>query len=158
VENKPAPGSDGSQVARVNDPSLQGVTNMSFRGVDPAYPDADRARVFLDDLKQLESRGTMPNLMIVHLGSDSDAALGAIVEGVSKSKFWNNTAIFALDTAGQYAGLLGAAPYMRRGVVDNTSCDQTSVLRTVELILGLRPMTMFDAAAHPLAAAFTATP
>ena len=73
---------NGAQAARVKDPSLQGVTNMKYRGTDP--------QPFLDDLKQFES-GMMPNLIMVNAGSD--AVLGRIVEAVSKSKFWPQTAI-----------------------------------------------------------------
>jgi len=49
------------------------------------------------------------------------------------------------------------SPYTKRGIVDSDMYNQTSVLRTMELILGLRPMTQFDAAAHPLTAVFAAT-
>jgi hypothetical protein len=50
------------------------------------------------------------------------------------------------------------SPYAKRHAVDSTFYNTTSVLRTIELILGLKPMTMFDVAAHPMANAFTATP
>jgi hypothetical protein len=52
--------------------------------------------------------------------------------------------------------LLAISPYTRRGIVDSTMYNQSSVMRTMELILGLRPMTHFDAAARPLTAAFGA--
>jgi phospholipase C len=50
------------------------------------------------------------------------------------------------------------SPYTRRGVVDSTLYNTTSVLRTIELILGLQPMTIFDASARPMANAFQSTP
>jgi hypothetical protein len=53
--------------------------------------------------------------------------------------------------------MLAISPYTRRGIVDSTMYNQSSVMRTMELILGLRPMTQFDAAARPLTAAFAAS-
>jgi hypothetical protein len=147
VENKPVAGADGVQVARVKEPSLQGVTNMKYRGTDP--------QAFLDDLKQFES-ASMPNLIM--LSSSSDAALGRIVEAVTKTKFWPQTAIFVINLAGPAPALLALSPYTHRGAVDPTAYDQSSVLRTIELILNLRPMTVFDFSARSLAAAFVSTP
>jgi hypothetical protein len=126
----------------------------------------------------------MPRLLIVRLGNDhtngttagklaplssfadNDHALGMLVEGVSKSRFWPKTAIFSIEDDAQNGPdhvdshrsvMLAISPYTRRGIVDSTMYNQSSVLRTVELILGLRPMTQFDAAARPLTAAFAAT-
>jgi DNA-binding beta-propeller fold protein YncE len=138
---------NGVQGGRVKDPSLQGVTNMKYRGADP--------QAFIDDLKQFES-GTMPNLLM--LRGESDAALGRIVEAVSKSKFWPQTAIFVMTPSGPSPMLLALSPYTHRGAADPTPYDQVSVLRTIELILNLRPMTVFDFSARSLAAAFVSTP
>lgn len=146
----------GAQVPRVTDPSLLGVTNLKYRGADP--------QAFLDDLKQFEAPsatpgGMMPNLIV--LRTASDAALGRIVEGVSKSRFWPQTAIFVMNPSGPKPLLLALSPYTRRGAagaLDRTPYDQVSVLRTIELILNLRPMTVFDFSARSLAAAFVSTP
>jgi DNA-binding beta-propeller fold protein YncE len=138
---------NGPQGTHVKDPSLQSVTNMKYRGTD--------AQAFLDDLKQFES-GIMPNLLTVRV--ESDAALGRIVEGVSKSKFWPQTAIFAMNPSGPTPVLLALSPYTRRTATDPTPYDQVSVLRTIELILNLRPMTVFDFSARSLAAAFVSMP
>ncbi|HEY7334378.1 MAG TPA: alkaline phosphatase family protein [Bryobacteraceae bacterium] len=181
VENKKQAGADGIQIARVSDPSLQGMVNMRFRGFDLDYPDVERARVFLDDLKGFESSGSMPRLTVMHLPNDhtngttpgklaplslfadNDYALGLIVEGISKSRFWPSTAIFVIEDDAQNGPdhvdshrsvMLAISPYTRRGIVDSTMYNQSSVLRTMELILGLRPMTHFDAAARPLTTAF----
>jgi DNA-binding beta-propeller fold protein YncE len=185
VTNKKQAGPDGIQVAHVNDPSLQGVTDMRYRGFDLSYPDVNRAHEFLRELKQFESGGDMPRLMIVRLGNDhtngatpgtltplslfadNDYALGLIVEGVSKSRFWPSTAIFVIEDDAQNGPdhvdshrsvMLALSPYTRRGIVDSTMYNQSSVMRTMELILGLRPMTTYDAAGRPLTAAFAATP
>jgi len=98
----------------------------------------------------------MPNLMMLRV--ESDAMLGRIVAAVSKSKFWPQTAIFAMDPSERKPTLLALSPYTRRGTADPTPYDQVSVLRTIELILNLRPMTVFDFSARSLAAAFVSTP
>jgi hypothetical protein len=120
---------------------------MKYRGTDP--------QPFLDDLKQFEV-GMMPNLMMLRV--ESDAALGRIVEAVSTSRFWPQTAIFAINLSGPNPPLLALSPYTHRGAADPTPYDQVSVLRTIELILNLRPMTVFDFSARSLAAAFVSTP
>jgi YVTN family beta-propeller protein len=140
---------NGVEPARVKDPSLLDVTNKKYRAADP--------QAFLDDLKQFESpSGMMPNLTVMRTASD--AALGRIVEAVSKSKFWPQTAIFVMSSSGPSPMLLALSPYTRRGAADPTPYDQVSVLRTIELILNLRPMTVFDFSARSLAAAFVSTP
>ncbi len=176
VKNKPHPGSDGVQIEEIYDPALKPITNMRYRSFDLDYPDVDRARVFLDDLKQFEASGTMPRLLIMRLGNDhtsgttpgkiaplsafadNDAALGMIVEGVSKSRFWPKTAIFVIEDDAQNGPdhvdshrsvLLALSPYTHRGIIDSTMYNQSSVLRTMELILGMRPLTHFDAGARP---------
>ena len=138
---------NGVQGGRVKDPSLQGVTNMKYRETDP--------QAFLDDLKQFES-GMMPNLLMARV--ESDAALGRMVEGISRSKLWPQTAIFVMNPSGPSPMLLALSPYTRRGTTDSTPYDQVSALRTIELILNLRPMTVFDFSARSLTAAFVSTP
>jgi phospholipase C len=185
VQNRKQPGPDGVQVEKVTDPSLAGITNMRYRGFDIDYPDVDRAKVFLEDLKQFETSGAMPRFMFVRLGNDhtdgtvagkiaplsmfadNDYALGMIVEAVSKSRFWPKTAIFVIEDDAQNGPdhvdshrsvMYAISPYTRRGIIDSSMYNVTSVLRTMELILGLRPMTQFDAASRPLTAAFASTP
>jgi hypothetical protein len=91
-----------------------------------------------------------------------------IVEGISKSKFWPQTAIFVLEDDAQNgpdhvdshrSPAYIISPYTRRpGVVDSTFYNTTSMLRTMEIILGLRPMTVFDASSRPMTSAFIDTP
>ena len=96
--------------------------------------------------------------------ADNDYAIGMVVDAVSHSKLWATTAIFAIEDDAQNgpdhvdshrAPVWVVSPYTRRGVVDSNMYNQTSVLRTMELILGLRPMTHFDAAAPAMFAAFS---
>jgi hypothetical protein len=174
---------DGTQVGSVRDPVLSRVTNRRYRGFDMAYPDVERAKVFLEDLAEFEKTGELPRLLFVRLGNDhtsgttagqiaprsavadNDYALGMIVEAVSKSRFWPHTAIFVLEDDAQNGAdhvdshrspAFVISPYARRRVVDSTMYNTTSMLRTMELILGLRPMTHFDAGARPMAPAFQA--
>jgi hypothetical protein len=185
VRNKKAAGEDGVQIEAVLDPVLAKVTNMKYRSFDTDYPDLKRAEVFLDDLKQFETANQMPALMFMRLGNDhtsytapgkiaplsavadNDYALGMIVEGVSRSKFWNNTAIFVLEDDAQNGPdhidshrsvAFIISPYTHTGALDSTMYNTTSMLRTMELILHLRPMTHFDAGARPMFNAFSRQP
>jgi phospholipase C len=90
-----------------------------------------------------------------------------IVDSVSKSKFWSKTAIFVTEDDAQNgpdhvdshrSPAFVISPYTRRGIIDSTLYTQASMLRTMELILGLRPMTHFDGGATPMTAAFGQTP
>jgi hypothetical protein len=89
------------------------------------------------------------------------------VEGVSHSRFWPKTAIFVLEDDAQNgpdhvdshrSAAFVLSPYARRRAVDSSMYNTTSMLRTMELILGLNPMTQFDAGARPMHAAFQAAP
>src|SRR5579862_428208 len=182
--NKKVAGPDGVQIESVQDPALRPITNMKYRNFDLDYPDQERAKTFLDDLKQFEASGKMPGLMIMRMGNDhtngttpgklaplslfadNDYALGMIVEGVSKSRFWPHTAIFVIEDDAQNgpdhvdshrSPMLAISPYTQRGIIDSSMYNQSSVLRTMELILGMRPLTHFDAGARPLTAAFASS-
>ena len=185
VSNRKTAGPNGEQVEGVRDPILGPVTSPFYRGFDLEYSDIQRANVFIKDLAQFEAAGQMPQLLTVRMGNDhtygaaagkvapqslaadNDAGIGMLVEAVSKSKFWNETAIFIIEDDAQNgcdhvdshrspAYLI--SPYVRRGMVDSSMYNTTSVLRTLELILGMRPMTTFDAAARPMFAAMQSTP
>src|SRR5581483_7371131 len=98
--------------------------------------------------------------------ADNDLALGRLVEAISSSPYWKESAVFVLEDDAQSGPdhvdshrsvLLVASPFARRGYVDHTFYTTSSVLRTIELILGLPPMSQYDAAATPLYAAFDPT-
>jgi len=158
---------DGVQVAAVKDPTLNHATNWRFRGPDSAYPDSERAKVFLQDLAEYEKSGQMPALILLRLPNDNstgaaiadhDAALGRIVEAISKSRFWPSAAVFIAEESPAQPGAPSPAfvvsPYVKRRSADRTMYNTASMLRTIELILGLRPMTVFDAGARPMSALF----
>ena len=174
---------DGVTVTRV--PGLQNHIDPLYHGFDIGYPDVKRAERFIGELRRFEAEGDMPRLQILRLGNDhtsggasgalsppalvgdNDLALGQLVEAVSRSKFWPQTAIFSVEDDAQNGPdhvdahrsvLMVASPYARHGVVDSTMYSTSSVLRTMELILGMKPMTQFDAAAMPMFNAFTAAP
>jgi hypothetical protein len=163
--------------------SLEGHIDEWFHGWDLKYPDIKRTERFISELKRFETEGEMPRLQILRLPNDhtqgaapgartptafvadNDLALGQLVEAVTHSRFWPQTAIFVVeDDAQNGPDHLDAhrttayviSPYTRRGVVDSTMYSTSSMLRTMELILGLRPMSQFDAAARPMFNSFQA--
>ncbi|MGH9672340.1 MAG: SMP-30/gluconolactonase/LRE family protein [Bryobacteraceae bacterium] len=164
VENTKAAAPAGEvQVESVRDRQLEKLTSFRYRGPDPLYADAERVKVVLEELKGWEASGEMPRLSLLRLGGDSadgDAALGMLVEALSKSRFWPAMAIFAAGAAprGARATALVVSPYTRSGAAVNMQYNTLSMLRTIELILDLQPMTHFDAAAPPMLAVFTGKP
>jgi len=176
---------DTSKPATTKMKSLEGHFDPWFRPWDLDYMDIRRAKEFIRELHQFEKTGNFPNLIIMRLPNDhtygtragkhtprsmvadNDLALGMVFDAVSHSKFWKETAIFVLEDDSQNGPdhvdahrsiLLVASPYTRRGFVDHNMYDTVSVLKTIELILGLPPMSQFDAAAFPLIPAFQDKP
>jgi len=135
-------------------------------------PDLEQAGALLRDLREMSGTGRMPRLVIVPLGGaqagDNDRALGMIVEAVSRSPIWSKSVIFAAESGAapggkdpisrRHAPALVISPYARRGAIDSTFYNTASLLRTIELILGLRPLTQFDAAARPMWSCFQTQP
>jgi DNA-binding beta-propeller fold protein YncE len=166
-------------------PALQGHFDPGFRSFDVDYSDLARADRFIAELKRFEREGDMPRLQIVRLPNDhtagtsvgkltpqayvaeNDLAFGRVVEAVSHSRFWPSTAIFVVEDDAQDGPdhvdahrtiAYAISPYVRHGAVDSTLYSTTSMLRTIELILGLKPMSQFDAAAAPMVNTFQAQP
>jgi hypothetical protein len=99
--------------------------------------------------------------------ADNDLAVGKIVEALSRSKFWKDTCVFIIEddpqsgwdhVSGYRTTAYVVSPYTKRKVVISTQYNQTSLLRTMELILGLPPMNQMDATATPMFDCFTSTP
>lgn len=181
VENGARPGDPSVALSD----ALQGHIDPQYRGFDLDYSDLDRAQRFLAELKGFEEKGDMPRFQVVRLPNDhtqgtkagsltprsfvaqNDRALGMIVEGISHSRFWPTTAIFVIEDDAQNGPdhvdahrtvALAISPYVKRKSVDSTMYSTTSLLRTMELILGLPPMSQYDAAATPLFASFGTKP
>jgi YVTN family beta-propeller protein len=148
-------------------------------------PDVTRARIFLRHLKQWENAGTMPNLVMVQMPSDhtegttpgfstpkacladNDLAVGQIVEGISHSQFWKSTLILVVEddaqdgldhVDGHRTVALAISPYTKRGSIDSTFYSQVSMVKTIEMIFGVRPMSIFDLIANDMRASFQSTP
>jgi YVTN family beta-propeller protein len=152
---------------------------------DLGVPDVLRAAKFIARLKEFEQHDDLPALTILWLPNDhtsgikagsptpaaqvadNDLALGQVVEAVSHSKFWKDTCIFAVEddpqngwdhVSGYRTTAYVASAYTKRHAVIGTQYNQTSLLRTLELMLGLPPMNQFDATATPMFDCFTNTP
>ena len=181
MANGPEPDAPG----RAKVPALEGRIDPLFRSFDMRYSDLKRADRFIAELERFDREGEMPRLQIVRLPNDhtsgtspglptptaymaeNDLAFGRIVEALSRSRFWPTLAIFVVeDDAQNGADHIDAhrtiayviSPYARRGGVDSSLYSTSSMLRTIELILGLEPMSQFDAAALPMVASFQAEP
>ncbi|MBY0481669.1 MAG: bifunctional YncE family protein/alkaline phosphatase family protein [Chitinophagaceae bacterium] len=99
--------------------------------------------------------------------ADNDLAVGLFVEHLSKSPIWNESAVFILEDDAQNgpdhvdahrSNALVISPYTKRKFVDHTMYSTSGMLRTMELILALPPMSQYDAAATPMWRSFTAKP
>jgi DNA-binding beta-propeller fold protein YncE len=181
IKNGKTPKDPGTATVK----ALQGHFDPWFRGFDTNYPDQRRADRFLEELKRFEQEGDLPRFVVMHLPNDhtsgsrpghhtpiaqvadNDLALGRIVEAISKSRFWKETAMFVVEDDAQNGPdhvdahrtvALVISPYTRGGRVDSSLYSTTSMLRTMELILGLKPMSQFDAAARPMYGSFHAEP
>lgn len=179
-----SPKADGTP-GKAKVPGLEGHIDPEYHTFDMDYPDVKRAARFISELKRFEGEGEMPRLQIVRLPNDhtsgaspgkptpaahvadNDLAFGQIVEAVSKSKFWAQTAIFVVEDDAQNGPdhvdahrtiAYVISPYVRRGSLDSTLYSTASMLRTMELILGLQPMSQFDALAMPMFACFQKDP
>ncbi len=178
VQNAPVPGLPATTLVK----SLRGHFDPKFHGYDLGYADVKRAARFLEELAEFEKTADLPRLIVLRLPNDhtsgtkpgtptvtayvadNDLALGMVVEGLSKSRFWKNLAIFVVEDDAQNGSdhvdahrtvALAISPYIKRKSVDSTMYSTSSMLRTIELCLGLEPMSQFDASARPMSNAFT---
>jgi hypothetical protein len=147
--------------------------------------DQYRADTFIKEYQQLSAQNKLPNFMLMILPNDhaagtnpeyptpramvadNDLALGRIVEAISNSPQWKETAILVMQDDAQGAldhvdghrtVMLAISPYTKRGHVDSTFYTQISVIRTITSMLGTKPLTRFDATAQPLTDCFMTQP
>lgn len=140
-------------------------------------PDTTRFRFWKRDFDSLLAIGKLPSFNTVRFGNDhtegvrlgrptpyahvadNDLAVGLFIEALSKSPIWNETAVFILEDDAQNGAdhvdahrstAYVAGGFVKRGFVDHTPYTTSSMLRTMELILGMAPMTQYDAAATPM--------
>ena len=162
-------------------PSLDKVLVREYPGWTQEVPDVVKAEVILDHLREWESTKTMPDLVMVILPSDhtvgtspewcvpracvadNDLALGKVVEGLTHSSFWKDMAIFVIEddaqngvdhVDGHRTTAFAISPYVRRGSVDHTFYNQPSMVKTIELMLGLPALSLFDLVASDMRASF----
>jgi hypothetical protein len=166
-------------------PGVGGLLNhVSPKFKLPGMRDTDNVKVFLEELdgyeknfKSADPEKRLPNVIVMSLPEDhtagtrpggytpramvanADYAVGQLVERVTKSPYYPETAIFIIEDDAQNGpdhvdarrttGLV-ISPYTKRRFVDSTLYTTSSMLRTIELLLGLPPMTQYDAAAMPM--------
>ena len=173
----------GTVGGRSGVPALQPLSSHSFPGASTLIPDQIRADDYLEEFAAREKRGDMPQLSIIDLNNDhtngtrptsrtpkamvadNDVALGRIVEAISKSRFWPNSLILVVEddaqdgvdhVDGHRTVALAIGPHIRRGTVDSTHFNHTSMIRTIQDIYRVPPRTRFLASARAMNSAFTA--
>ena len=166
----------------VSDDVLRANTDRNYATFDMNVRDVDRYTEWKREFDAYERTRTLPQLEIVRLPrdhtsgtaagratpqamvADNDLALGRLVEAVSHSPDWSSTAIFVIEDDAQNgpdhvdeqrAPFLLISPFAAGGM-QHTAYTQASVLRTIELVLDLPPMSAYDAGARPLGGAFGA--
>ncbi|WEK70514.1 MAG: bifunctional YncE family protein/alkaline phosphatase family protein [Candidatus Chryseobacterium colombiense] len=165
--------------------SLEGHVATGYTSYDLSVSDTTRVRQWKEDFDALIRGGKMPQLTTIRISNDhtegmragkktpyahvadNDLAVGQFVDYISKSPIWKESAIFILEDDAQNgpdhvdahrspAYLI--SPYVKRKSVDHTMYSTTGMIRTIELILGMKPMTQYDAAAVPMWRSFTSQP
>ena len=165
--------------------SLRGHTDPLYRGWDLKYGDQSRIDEWMREFAAYERNGGLPDLEIVYLPDDhtgatrpgyrtpyamlasNDYAVGRLVDRLSHSRYWRDTVAFVVEddsqagpdhVSAQRAEALMVGGPVRRGVVSHAHYTQCSVLRTIEMLLGLPPMSQFDAGAEPMTPLLASAP
>ncbi|WP_375444861.1 bifunctional YncE family protein/alkaline phosphatase family protein [uncultured Fibrella sp.] len=147
--------------------------------------DTTRVNQWMHDFDSLLVAKAIPQFSTIRLGNDhthglavgqmtpmacvadNDLAVGMLVEHISQSPIWNESAIFVLEDDAQNgpdhvdahrSNALVVGPHVKRHFVDHTLYSTSGMLRTMELILGLPPMSQYDAGATPMFRSFTTQP
>jgi DNA-binding beta-propeller fold protein YncE len=168
-----------------NIPVLIGHACPYYKGWDLGFYDTARVTQWKRDFDSLLAAGALPHLNTVRLGNDhteglrkgrltpfahvadNDLAVGEFIEYLSRSPIWQQSVVFVLEDDAQNgpdhvdahrSPVFVAGGMVKRHFVDHTAYSTTSVLRTMELILGIAPMSQYDAAATPMWRAFTTAP
>jgi YVTN family beta-propeller protein len=171
-------------VAYPSDPALIAITDPYFRGFDLKLPDFWREREWEREFAQYVAHNNLPTLSLVrfmtdHTGdfahaidgvnrpeaqvADNDYAVGRLVERVANSPYRNSTLIFILEDDAQdgpdhvdahRTTAYLAGPYVKRGAVVSDRYSTVNMLRTIEDILGIEPLSIFDAYQRPMSDVF----
>jgi 40-residue YVTN family beta-propeller repeat len=128
-----------------------------------AVPQLNTLRLINDHTEGLSAGRPSP---LAHV-ADNDWAVGMFIEYLSKSPIWKESVVFILEDDAQNGPdhvdahrttAYIAGGFIKRGFVDHTMYSTTSMVHTIELILGLPPMSQYDAAATPMWNCFSSTP
>jgi DNA-binding beta-propeller fold protein YncE len=168
-----------------NIPALEDHFCPNYSGFDMSVRDTSRFNLWKRDFESLQAAGTIPRLNTIRFGNDhteglkigrptpkahnadNDLACGLFVEYLSKSSIWNESVIIILEDDAQNgpdhvdahrSPVFLAGGFVKQGFVDHTMYSTSSALRTIELILGLPPMSQYDASAEPMWRCFNSTP
>ncbi len=166
-------------------PEFAKHTCQPYPGWDLSIQDIFREKAWEKDFDSLVAMHTVPGLSIVYLPNDhtsgmskgaytpfahvadNDLALGRLVDHISHSKIWGSSAIFVIEDDAQNgpdhvdahrSTAYVISPFIKRHTVDHTMYSTSGMVRTIELILGLPPMSQYDAAAMPMWRSFTSRP
>lgn len=170
-----------------NIPSIDALKGHfgNYAGYDLSIRDTTRYYQWEKDFDSLLAIGAVPQLSTLRFGNDhtegmragkptpfahvadNDLAVGMFIDHLSKSPIWKESVVFILEDDAQNgpdhvdahrspAYVVG--PFVKRNSVDHTMYSTSGILRTIELILGMPPMTQYDAAATPLWRSFTSQP
>jgi Phosphoesterase family len=162
-------------------PSLDRILVREYPGWTQEVPDVIKADIVIEHLKEWEAAGQMPHLTMLVLPNDhtqgtnagwcapaacvadNDLALGRLVDALSHSSFWKSMAILVVEDDaqngvdhidGHRTVAMVASPFARRGVIDSTFYSQPSMVKTIELMLGLPALSLFDLVATDMRASF----
>ena len=177
------PGAAPKRENYTNENALEGHFSPTFPAWDLNIPDNKRVDAWIEEFREYERNGQLPQFQIVRIGgnhtqgtrpgaptprahvAENDLGVGRLVEAVSHSeRYWKETAIFIIEDDAQNGPdhvdahrsiAFVVSPYTRRRYVDSTMYTTSGMLRTMELILGLPPMSQYDAAATPMYNSFT---
>jgi YVTN family beta-propeller protein len=179
------PASTGTKVAVSTTVSLQAVTDPYFRSFDQTFPDYWRYKEWEREFDEFVKRGNLPQLEFLrinhdHFGdfkeaidgvntvetmmADDDYALGLIAEKIARSPYAKDTLIFVVEDDAQngpdhvdahrsIAYVIG--PYVKQGAVVSARYNTVSMLRTIEAVLGIRPMGLNDVVQQPMSQVFS---
>jgi phospholipase C len=171
--------------AETDNAALRPFLHPNYIGFPSIVPDQWRADRFLEEFRKFEKNDSLPSLCMLLLPNnhtsgtsaafptpramvaDNDLALGRIVDAVSRSKYWKDTLILVIEddsqngldhVDGHRTAAFCISAYTRRGAVVSEPYNHTSVIRTIELVLGVPSMTRFDQSGTPLRECFQSTP
>ena len=164
--------------------SLMGKTDVYYRGWDLNTPDVYRFEEWNREFNLYVKKGNLPNFEMVDMMNDhfgnfssnvaglenplsqmasNDYSVGRLVEAVTNSPYWKDTAIFVVEDDAQNgpdhvdahrSTVFVISPYTRSGAVVHTMYNSTNVLRTIEDILGVEHLGLNDANALPMSDVF----